>query len=90
MVRNVSYRVELPGDLNDFVRDEVAAGRCRDVESAVRAALERLREDAAQHAVWRDAIELGAAQAEQGHLAEGEAAFERVRERLRAKHGNVL
>lgn len=90
MVRNVHHRVELPEDLDRFVRDEVAAGRFSDFNHALTAGLERLREDRAGEERLRESIEQGVADAESGRLADGDAAFARIRERLRAKHGDAL
>lgn len=88
-MRNV-HQVELPEELDRFVRREVAAGRFPDANAALAAGIERLREEAVDRARFRDALEEGWRQAEAGRVAEGDAAFRNIRDRLRAKHGDVL
>lgn len=83
-----SMQSTLPPDLDDFVREEVAAGRYADADDVIRDAVRRLAEqreaaDAPKLAALRAALAPGLADAEAGRLVEGgakEAAARAARE----------
>ena len=77
---NAVKPIELPEDLQAFAEERVRAGEYASVADVVRDALEQK-----QLAVLREALDVGLAQVEAGHVIEG--VLTTIMEQIRARRG---
>jgi antitoxin ParD1/3/4 len=77
--------VSLTPELEKFVDRKVESGLYNNASEVVREGLRLLKEHDEIRLKWRDQIERGWQQAQRGELADGNAVFDRLDKRLKAR-----
>lgn len=76
--------ISLTPELERFVDGKVESGVYKSASDVVRESLRLLKEHDEVNMKWREQIEQGTLQAERGELVDGDTAFDRLDERIKA------
>jgi antitoxin ParD1/3/4 len=75
--------ISLTPELEKFVDDKIESGVYNSASEVIRESLRLLKEHDEMRVTWREQIEQGWLQAERGELVDGDAAFDRLAERIK-------